>query len=358
MNHMIRTAAAFSLAVLISTCPSRAQTDTCNTTGLWVDSVVCDSEILIQLDSEVTGRFDGLAARLKATTPELASAVTADQAAWRTDRAVCKKQKLPQQCMEWRYYARNETAAYLANLLTGPRRFGDPLQVCWQKAEGERDAQKCLDRRLSDIRTGLGIIAVAVRTALVKRDAETGSAGDAVSSFDAAQRTFPLHANAACLSEAAALGQGPGRMLGQTACAISAWQARAKDILRFLPDLPAHWSSDVRLVQDDIAKCLDHGRGLKLGGPIRVSGFAATADGRSTTRVTEQSGARHDCTLSGQDRSVESFAAVTDGTPGSSENLVFYSTVADGPVAQECFVHDRVFDRSGAHSGWLSFRIC
>lgn len=72
----------------------------------------------------------------------------------------------------------------------------------------------------------------------------------------------------------------------------------------------------------------------------------------------EPGGTRHDCTLAPGAKAVETFDSVPGGTIGLSEGLAVFSTVADGPVAKACFDHDRVFDRTGKMSGWLSFRIC
>lgn len=271
---MIRIATGMSLALAMFLTASQTRAAACNTTGLWLDSVVCESEILKKLDADVTGRLDRLVSRLTAGAPELAAALAADQAAWRARRSSCKQNPLPQQCLEWQYYGRLETSAHLINLLDGPRRFGDPLRICWQRAEGEKDAQKCLDRHLADIRTGLGIIAKAVAQTLVKRDAAAGAAGDAVTTFEAAQSAFPPYADAVCSSEAAALGEGPGRALGETGCRIKAWQARAADILRFLPDLPVHWSNETQAMQEGLAICLAHAQDLKPGGPVRVTDIA------------------------------------------------------------------------------------
>ncbi len=355
---MIRTAAVFGLVITAVLMSSPVHADACNTTGLWIDAVVCDSEILEKLDSDVSGRIDGLVTRLTPSTPELADALAADQAAWRAGRSDCKEDALPQQCMEWRYYARVETITHLTTMFAGPRRFGDPLQVCWKNAEGEKDVQKCLDRRLAEVRTGLGIIAMAVRAVLEKRDKVAGSAGDAAATFDAAQGLFPAYTEAACLSEAAALGQGLGRTLGQAACNIRAWRLRAVDVLRFLPDLPVHWSSNVQVAQDSFARCLDHARGAKLRGPLRVSGYTAQPDNRLRVHLRGERGARHDCTLTASGKSVETFEPAGVEDAGAANDPVFYSTTNDGPVARECFDHDRVFDRAGNHSGWMSYRVC
>jgi uncharacterized membrane protein len=118
----------------------------------------------------------------------------------------------------------------------------------------------------------------------------------------------------------------------------------ADDWTRFLLDLlPA------------IEACLD-----ATGGPApRVTKAWPMNHGMVGVRTRHGQGSWFDCIAPMIGGAVERIEPVPPGTarlPG--EGVVLFARAADGPLAGECYEHERVLDHDGRLIGWLAYDVC
>lgn len=346
LMHRIVTGRLFVKAALLSVLAGPAGALECTAPATWAERTICGSDELVRLDRAIAGTQAGLAS---AADPRFRKGLAADTAAWLNRRDACRKEEFPQACMEQRHYGRVDALTLLTNLILGPRRFGDPLVGCWQHSETEDQTQACLDARLADSLASLAVAAGGVREALAARDRAPDAAGDALALFDVAETAFSAHEDAACRSEAAALGEGRGRELGGTACRITLVRKHAVEILRFMPELAVPWTDGIGAAREEIGACLAE------TGPGSVVGLARWDDG-TRIRILGISGARHDCTIDGKTGQVH--AAVAEADVATGEGLARYVPGPDPVPQPACGLVDPVRDGSGAVIGHLVVTGC
>ena len=342
------TLLAAAALCLVRTTPVPASALECTAPSTWVERTVCGSGELTGLDRTIADDEEALA---NAADPRFRDALAAHGAAWRAMRDGCRKEDYPQACMERLHYRRIDTLTHLTGLVVGPRRFGNPLRGCWQVSETDDQAQACLDAKLTDSLGGLAIAAAGVREALAARDGAPDAAGDSLALFEAAEAAFAAHAAAACRSEASALGTGRGQELGGTACRIALIRDRAVDILRFMPDLAAHWVDSIGAAQKAVGACLSR------TGPGVVVGIERVA-GEVRIRIETPAGGRQDCMVDDAGATVRTVSSVaaTDVAPG--EGLARYVPGTSSMRPPECGLSDPVRDLAGTVIGHLMIAGC
>ena len=338
---------AAALCLAIAT-PLSASALECIAPSTWVERTVCGSDELTGLDRSIA---DGEEALADAADPRFRGALAADGTAWRAMRDGCRKEDYPQACMERLHYRRIDTLAHLTGLVVGPRRFGNPLRGCWLVSETDDQARACLDAKLADSLGGLAIAAAGVREALAARDGAPDVAGDSLALFEAAETAFAGHAEAACRSEAAALGTGRGRELGETMCRIMLIRERAVGILRFMPDLATPWIDDMRAAQEAIGAC------LARTGPGAVVGIAR-ADGEVRIRIETPAGGRQDCMVDDAGATVRAVSSVADTDVAPGEGLARYVPGTSRMRPPECGLAEPVRNQTGTVIGRLIIAGC
>jgi uncharacterized protein len=349
LRFRIRLIAAFPAATLCLAVGLHGPASAleCTAPSTWVERTICGSDELKDLDARIA---DSEARLAGAADPRFRDALAADGAAWRQTLDGCRKAEYPQACMEHRHYARVDALAHLTGVVVGPRLFGNPLRGCWKHAETDDHAQACLDAKLADSLAGLGIAGSGVRAALAARDGATDAAGDALALFEAAETAFAGHAEAACRSEAAALGTGRGRDLGETMCRIMLIRERAVGILRFMPDLSAPWTDGIAAAREAVGACLDRiGDGAIVGMAYGTNGVRL--------RIETAAGVRQDCEVDAT-ATVTSVTEVAATDVSPDEGLARFVPGSEDVRPPECGLVLPVRDRSDAIIGRLIIAGC
>lgn len=353
MNRVIPFVATVCLLIMCDAGPVRASA--CDSPSTVIEQVICNTADLKALEL----RVHVATARIKAVlAAPAAKALDRNDLEWRASRDRCETEKLPQQCLEWSFYERLELLTAMTGLFAGPRHFGDPLRVCWKISESEDQAERCLGKRLNEARTGAGLMAAGIADALAKRDRQDGADGDALASFHAAQEAFETYADALCLSEASALGEGIGRRLGRIACVVRQWQARTLDMERLVPGRRSHWSEHPGRAAQMLEACravLPEGVDRETTRLIDVTDGGVNGP---ALRLSTGKGKRIDClapeTAGGPPKAVP----VPRVDTGLAEGYAVFTADPAEPLRGTCYEAVRFNPPSGTGGGWMSYRVC
>ena len=353
MNRVMPFLATLCLLAMCDAGPVRASA--CDSPSTIIEQVICNSADLKALEL----RVDEATARIRSVVEApVAKALDRDDREWRRSRDRCETEKLPQQCLEWSFYERLELLTAMTGLFAGPRHFGDPLRVCWKISESEEQAERCLDKRLNEARTGAELMAAHIEDALAKRDRQDGAAGDALASFHAAQEAFGTYADALCLSEASALGEGVGRKLGRIACVVRQWQARTLDMERLVPGRRSHWSESPGRAADMLEACRAV---LPEGIDREKTRLMDVADGGvngPALRLGTGKGKRIDCLAPEKAGGPPRAVPVSRDDKGIAEGYAVFTPDPAEPLRGTCYEAVRFNPPSGTGGGWMSYRVC